>query len=212
MDTMELVTVELITIQVTASPSHPLTEGDSVSLTCSVSHISTATRLVWMDNGRNILVKEKTFNLSDEGNNSLSLFILNIGQHNRGWSCLVFNRTMLKYYLVYRLEVNEQNKNAYLKYILISLICLPLLSIIALITNHFAKINAPANDDQRGTTFSNNSNSELNIEEIHYASVIFRQRGPGLTLDEQSDLQPSVDIRDAADGNDSSVIYGTVIK
>ncbi|XP_038652084.1 uncharacterized protein LOC119965405 isoform X2 [Scyliorhinus canicula] len=39
MDTMHLVKIELITIQVSAIPSHPLTEGDSVSLACSISHV-----------------------------------------------------------------------------------------------------------------------------------------------------------------------------
>ncbi|XP_072369039.1 uncharacterized protein [Scyliorhinus torazame] len=193
MDTMHLVKIELITMQVSAIPSHPLTEGDSVSLACSISQVSNSTRLVWMDNGRNILVKEKTFNLSGEGKYSLSLFIPKIGQHNRRWTCLVFNRSMLKIHIVYRLAVNERNKNADLNYIFIPVVWV-LLCLSALIMSCLRKINSTATDDRREITFRNIiSNSEQNSEEIHYASVIFQQRSPDPALDEQSDLQSSVD-------------------
>ncbi|XP_067899147.1 uncharacterized protein [Heterodontus francisci] len=213
MDTRDLVTIELITTKVSAIPSHSLSDGDSVSLTCSVSHVNTPTRLVWMNNGRKILVKEKTFNSPGEGNNSLSLFIQKIGQHNRNWTCLVFNGTMLKIYIAYKLEVIGRNKIAYLNYVLVFVVLVLLLCIIATIMSYFRRINEPANKDQREPNFSNIiPDSEPNTEEIHYASVIFQKRKPDSTLDEQSNLQPSDANRGSSDGSESFVVYGTVIK
>ncbi|XP_041050289.1 uncharacterized protein LOC121281411 [Carcharodon carcharias] len=213
MDTITLVTIELITTQVTAIPSHPLAEGDNVCLTCSVSHVSNASRLVWMDNGRGILVKEETFNLPGEGNSSLSLFIPKIGQHNRRWTCLVFKGTMLKIHILYTLEVNEQNKNAYLNYILIPIILVFLLCLMVTIMSCLRKITEPAYEEQRTPNLINiNSNSEPNTGEIHYASIVFQKRNPGPRPDVQSNLQPSEHNRGASDGNESPIIYGTVIK
>ncbi|XP_067851892.1 uncharacterized protein [Heptranchias perlo] len=148
MNTGILVTIELITIKVTANPSHSLVEGDNVILTCSASHVIGATRLVWMENDRKILVKEKTFNPSGEGNHSLLLFIQEIGQNNRKWTCLVFNGTMPKIYITYQLEVNERNKIAYLNYILISVALVLLLCIIAAIMRRRINEPGPTQDEQ----------------------------------------------------------------
>ncbi|GCC21925.1 hypothetical protein chiPu_0000308 [Chiloscyllium punctatum] len=212
MDTLEAVKIKLITIQVTVVPSCPLTEGDNVELQCSVSHVWSATRLAWMDNGRKVLVKEKRFNFSSEVNNSLSLFIPKIGQQNRSWTCLVFNGTMLKFHIMHKLAVNEKNQFAYLNYIIIfaTLVLLP--CFIAAIMRYFRMINGPANECQSEPDFGHEiSNSEPIAEEIHYASVIFQKMRPGHTLNEQSDDQPSEEIPGTSDGNESSIIYSTIV-
>ncbi|XP_020383291.1 uncharacterized protein LOC109927710 [Rhincodon typus] len=213
MDTMEAVKIKLITSQVTVVPSCPLTVGDNVELKCSVSHVCNATRLAWMDNDRKVLVKEKHFNLSGEANNSLSLLIPKIGQHNRSWTCLVFNGTMLKFHITHKLAINEKNQFVFLNYILIfaTLVLLP--CFIVAVIRCLRMINEPANECQSEHDFGDAiSNSESVAEEIHYASVIFQKMSPGHTLNEHSDVQPSEEIRGASDGNESSVIYSAIVK
>ncbi|XP_048399729.1 uncharacterized protein LOC125458483 [Stegostoma tigrinum] len=213
MDTMEAVKIKLITSQVKAVPSCPLTVGDNVELKCSVSHVCNATRLAWMDNDRKVLVKEKHFNLSGEANSSLSLLIPKIGQHNRSWTCLVFNGTMLKFHITHKLAVNEKYHFAFLNYILIlaTLVLLP--CFIVAVIRCLRMINEPANECQSEHDFGHAiSNSESIAEEIHYASVIFQKMRPGHTLNEQSDVQPSEEVRGASDGNEPSVIYSTIVK
>ncbi|XP_032868262.1 uncharacterized protein LOC116966225 [Amblyraja radiata] len=64
-------TIDLITVKVTAEPSDAVTEGDNVTLTCSVSHVIGSMRLVWI-NGDGKRVGEKALTVEEK---SLSLVI-----------------------------------------------------------------------------------------------------------------------------------------
>ncbi|XP_051871323.1 uncharacterized protein LOC127570087 isoform X2 [Pristis pectinata] len=176
MDTAKVVTVELMTTKLTVIPSRPLAEGESVTLTCSVSHLREATRLIWMETGRKSFVKEKTFDALGEGNFSLSLFIQKIGQHNRRWTCLVFNRKMPRIFITIQLDDNEQDKIAYFNLILIAVVPVLLCLIAAMIT-YQRRIHKPVNEDQREPEGSQTiPNSERCTEEMHYAAVRYQKR------------------------------------
>ncbi|XP_072923467.1 uncharacterized protein [Hemitrygon akajei] len=222
-ETLEFVTVELITTKMTVIPSHPVVEGDDVTLTCSISHIREATRLIWMETGRKSFVKEKTFNPPEKGNISLSVFIQKVGQHNRKWSCLVFNREVPRIFITIQLEINEKSEAAYLKLILIPVV-LVLLCLIAVMITYHRRVHKPVKDVQRepvqrkpctaeieyaAVSFQNRpvnenqrqpedyqkiSDSEPYQNEIHYAAIRFQKRSEST----------------CSDGDGSSAIFGTI--
>ncbi|XP_072923468.1 uncharacterized protein [Hemitrygon akajei] len=169
-ETLEFVTVELITTKMTVIPSHPVVEGDDVTLTCSISHIREATRLIWMETGRKSFVKEKTFNPPEKGNISLSVFIQKVGQHNRKWSCLVFNREVPRIFITIQLEINEKSEAAYLKLILIPVV-LVLLCLIAVMITYHRRVHKPVKDVQREPVQRKPCTAE-----IEYAAVSFQNR------------------------------------
>ncbi|XP_078267309.1 vascular cell adhesion protein 1-like isoform X2 [Rhinoraja longicauda] len=177
MDTAKVTTVELITTKVTVFPSHPLAEENHVTLTCSVSRIREATRLIWMETGGKSFAIEKTFNSTREGNNSLSLFIPKIGHHNRRWTCLVFNRQMPRFFTTIQLDVTEPVKMTYLSHIVIPMVLALLLCLVAAMIIYHSRIHKP-----------------------------------GQNQSEQSNQQPSDARQWASGGEETSVIYGTVIQ
>ncbi|XP_032872513.1 CD276 antigen homolog [Amblyraja radiata] len=83
-------TIDLITVKVTAEPSDAVTEGDNVTLTCSVSHDTGSMRLVWI-NGDGKRVGEKTLT---EEEKSLSLVIQKAGRGRGNWRCVLFDQDL----------------------------------------------------------------------------------------------------------------------
>ncbi|XP_059845861.1 uncharacterized protein LOC132405181 [Hypanus sabinus] len=103
------VTIELITVKVTAELSDTVTEGDTVTLNCSVSDATASTRLVWI-NGDGETVGEKT--LSGE-ENSLSL-IIHEAERGRGkWTCGVFSGSQLTLLVTYYVKCNGSLNSIY---------------------------------------------------------------------------------------------------
>ncbi|XP_067851889.1 uncharacterized protein [Heptranchias perlo] len=96
------VIIKLITVKVTAEPSDGLTEGDTVTLTCSVSDVTESIRLVWI-NSDGKTVGEKTLNGWNGEEKSLRLNIQKADRGRGNWICALFyqNRplVLVPYYL-----------------------------------------------------------------------------------------------------------------
>ncbi|XP_055495996.1 uncharacterized protein LOC129699882 [Leucoraja erinacea] len=83
-------TIDLITVKVTAEPSDAVTEGDTVTLTCSVSNVTGSMRLVWI-NGDGKRVGEKTLTVEEK---SLSLVIQKAERGRGNWRCVLFDQDL----------------------------------------------------------------------------------------------------------------------
>ncbi|XP_032872606.1 uncharacterized protein LOC116969960 [Amblyraja radiata] len=90
-------TIYLITVKVTAEPSDAVTEGDNVTLTCSVSHVIGSMRLVWI-NGDGKRVGEKTLT---EEEKSPSLVIQKAERGRGNWICVLFDQDLPRLFVPY---------------------------------------------------------------------------------------------------------------
>ncbi|XP_072120726.1 uncharacterized protein [Mobula birostris] len=85
-------TITLITVKVMAEPSDTVTEGDTVTLSCSVSDATASTRLVWI-NGDGETVGDKTLTGEEK---SLSLIVQKADRGRGKWTCGVFDQDGLR--------------------------------------------------------------------------------------------------------------------
>ncbi|XP_072923457.1 uncharacterized protein [Hemitrygon akajei] len=99
------ITIRLITVKVTAEPSDTVTEGDTVTLNCSVSDAGASTRLVWI-NGDGETVGDKTLNGEEK---SLSLIVQKADRGSGKWTCGVFDQKTLQLSVPYNLEVRVRS-------------------------------------------------------------------------------------------------------
>ncbi|XP_032868261.1 uncharacterized protein LOC116966224 [Amblyraja radiata] len=90
-------TIDLITVKVTAEPSDAVTEGDNVTLTCSVSHVTGSMRLVWI-NGDGKRVGEKALT---EEEKSPSLVIQKAERGRGNWRCVLFHQHLPRLFVPY---------------------------------------------------------------------------------------------------------------
>ncbi|XP_072446515.1 uncharacterized protein [Chiloscyllium punctatum] len=99
-------TIHLITVKVTVEPSDAVTEGGSVTLTCSVSDVTESMRLAWIDSGGKI-VATKTFNEQKQEGDNLQLIIQEFDRDRRNWTCTLFHQSIPKVLIPYYLEFNK---------------------------------------------------------------------------------------------------------
>ncbi|XP_078407243.1 uncharacterized protein LOC144686002 [Cetorhinus maximus] len=102
----KMVTVQLITVKVTAEPSDAVTEGDTVTLTCSVSDVTESMRLVWIDSDGKTVV-EKTLNGRNGEEKSLKLIILKVERGRGKWICVLFHQNKPQVSAPYYLEPSD---------------------------------------------------------------------------------------------------------
>ncbi|XP_072120181.1 uncharacterized protein [Mobula birostris] len=102
----QYVTIDLITVKVTAEPPNAVTEGDTVTLTCSVSEGSESMRLVWI-NSDDEIVDEKIFMERKNKGDSLQLIIPTDDKVQRKWTCALFHQTKPKIFIPHYLQVNN---------------------------------------------------------------------------------------------------------
>ncbi|XP_055498697.1 uncharacterized protein LOC129701496 [Leucoraja erinacea] len=100
--TYPFLTIDLITVKVTAEPSDAVTEGDNVTLTCSVSHVTESMRLVWI-NGDDKRVGEKTLTVEEK---SLSLVIQKVERGRGNWRCGLFHQDLPRLLVPYYQETS----------------------------------------------------------------------------------------------------------
>ncbi|XP_038652085.1 uncharacterized protein LOC119965406 [Scyliorhinus canicula] len=108
----EMVTITLITVKVTAEPSDAVSEGDNVTLTCSVSDVTDSLRLVWISSDGKT-VAEKTLNRRNGEEKSLKLIIQKAGRGSRSWTCVLFNQNLPLLSVLYYLEPSGSPKDIY---------------------------------------------------------------------------------------------------
>ncbi|XP_072923474.1 uncharacterized protein [Hemitrygon akajei] len=109
LESTAFLTIELITVKVTAEPSDTVTEGDTVTLNCSVSDITASTRLVWI-NGDGETVGAKRLNGDEK---SVSLIILKAERGRGKWTCGVFDQDMLRILVPYYQELSGSVNSIY---------------------------------------------------------------------------------------------------
>ncbi|XP_072120632.1 uncharacterized protein [Mobula birostris] len=102
----QYVTIELITVRVTAEPPDAVIEGDTVTLSCSVSQVTASTRLVWI-NGDGETVDEKIFMRWKNEGDSLQLIIPTDDKVQIKWMCVLFHQNRPKIFIPYYLQVNN---------------------------------------------------------------------------------------------------------
>ncbi|XP_069754208.1 uncharacterized protein [Narcine bancroftii] len=107
LELQEFVTITVITVKVTAKPSHPVTERDTVTLTCSVSAVDGLTRLVWI-NGNNKTVREKRVAGKEK---SVSVTIQKSDRGKGNWTCALFEENRLQLLVPYSLEFRDKYTN-----------------------------------------------------------------------------------------------------
>ncbi|XP_032901431.1 CD276 antigen homolog [Amblyraja radiata] len=90
--------IDLITVKVTAEPSDAVTEGDNVTLTCSVSHVTGPMRLVWI-NGDGKRVEEKALTVEEK---SPSLVIQKAEKGRGNWRCVLFHQDLPRLFVPYQ--------------------------------------------------------------------------------------------------------------
>ncbi|XP_051871066.1 uncharacterized protein LOC127569975 isoform X2 [Pristis pectinata] len=78
--------------EVTAEPAAAVTEGDTVTLICSVSDVTEPMRLVWI-NGDGETVGEKSLNGEEK---SLSLMMDKADRGRGNWTCGLFHQSRLQ--------------------------------------------------------------------------------------------------------------------
>ncbi|XP_078391725.1 uncharacterized protein LOC144674077 [Cetorhinus maximus] len=107
-----MVTITLITVKVTAEPSDAVTEGDTVTLTCSVSDVTESMRLVWIDSDGKTVV-EKTLNGRNREEKSLKLIILKAERGGGKWICVLFHENKPQVSAPYYLEPSGSQNDIY---------------------------------------------------------------------------------------------------
>ncbi|XP_062908709.1 uncharacterized protein LOC134348858 isoform X1 [Mobula hypostoma] len=105
LETSVFSTITLITVKVTAEPSDTVTEGDTVTLSCSVSDVTASTRLVWI-NGDGETVGDKTLTGEEK---SLSLIVQKAERGRGKWTCGVVDQNTLQLSVPYNLEVRVRS-------------------------------------------------------------------------------------------------------
>uniref|UniRef100_UPI00398EA22C obscurin-like n=1 Tax=Pristiophorus japonicus TaxID=55135 RepID=UPI00398EA22C len=104
--THNYVTIKLITVKVTAEPSDAVTEGDTVTLTCSVSDVPESMRLVWI-NSDGKTVGEKIFKDQKQEEDLLRLIIQKANRDRRNWTCVLFHQNSPKILIPYYLKFDN---------------------------------------------------------------------------------------------------------
>ncbi|XP_062908712.1 uncharacterized protein LOC134348860 [Mobula hypostoma] len=103
--TSVFITIKLITVKVTAEPSDTVTEGDTVTLSCSVSDVTASPRLVWI-NGDGETVGDKTLTGDEK---SLSLIVQKADRGEGKWTCGVFDQDRLQLCVPYNLKIRVRS-------------------------------------------------------------------------------------------------------
>ncbi|XP_078086803.1 uncharacterized protein LOC144505023 [Mustelus asterias] len=110
--TSKYVTIKLITVKVTAEPSDAVSEGDTVTLTCSVSDVTESMRLVWISSDGKTIV-EKTLKDQNQEEDLLQLIIQKADRNRRNWTCVLFNQNTPKTFIPYDLKFHNPYTSKY---------------------------------------------------------------------------------------------------
>ncbi|GCC20549.1 hypothetical protein chiPu_0019111 [Chiloscyllium punctatum] len=93
---------------VTVEPSDAVTEGDPVTLTCSVSNVTEAIRLAWINSdGKSVL--EKTLTGQNGEEKSLSLIIQKADRCKWHWMCVLFDQNNPRVLIPHNLEITRRS-------------------------------------------------------------------------------------------------------
>ncbi|XP_067852706.1 uncharacterized protein [Heptranchias perlo] len=209
------VTIKLITVKVRAEPSDTVTEGDTVTLTCSVSDVTESIRLVWINNDGKT-VEEKTFKEQKQEQKCLQLIIQKAHRDRRNWTCVLFHQNSPKVSIPYYLKVNslENQRQKPLQ---------PRENIedASQLYSNANEIQQMQGDNETSVPETSHFSeyATVNIkakkedterEDIHYASVIFQKKAQGSRHGTQGNQQSSDTNLTPSKEDDSFVIYAQI--
>ncbi|GCC20548.1 hypothetical protein chiPu_0019110 [Chiloscyllium punctatum] len=154
----KIVTITLITVKVTAEPSDAETEEDSITLTCSVSHVTESIRLVWINNDGKI-IEEKTLNKRNRKEKSLRLIIEKADRGRGKWMCVLFQQNMPQVSVPYYLELSEHSAFHHTNVIVFVSLALLLIIVLVLVLS-LRKCKGAGSKSQRPTPVQQKENVE----------------------------------------------------
>ncbi|XP_072923463.1 uncharacterized protein [Hemitrygon akajei] len=164
---LKYVTIELITLKVTAEPPDAVPKGDTVTLTCSVSRVTESIRLVWVNSSGEIL-KEKTFMEKTQEEKSLQLNVAEAAGDRRKWSCGLFHQNTPKIFIPYYLKVKRNSHSKQLTVVITGVVAF--LLIIILVTVLYlrkCKLTGLERQKQSKGNIQEESNLYSNANELH---------------------------------------------
>ncbi|XP_059845860.1 uncharacterized protein LOC132405180 [Hypanus sabinus] len=201
LDQKSFQTMKLVTVKVTAELSDTVTEGDTVTLSCSVSFATASTRLVWI-NGDGETVGDKT--LSDV-EKSLSLIIQKADRGRGKWTCVVFDQDRLRLSLPYSLEVKGNNYTNNIAIIgSLVLLLIIILGLVLCLKKCKRKDQPPVTETSHAAEYmsvDNKSKQEDTEEAIHYGDIDFKNETSGSRHDMQG--KSTINVGDSKDGKHS---------
>ncbi|XP_048459859.1 uncharacterized protein LOC109927663 isoform X2 [Rhincodon typus] len=163
-------TINLVTVK--AELSDEETEGDSVPLTCSVSHVTESMRLVWINSDGKI-VAEKTFKEQKQKEDNLQLIIQKFDRDRMNWTCILFHqntpKVLIPYYLKFTKPYTVQPTDAI---VFGSLALLIIILVIILTLRRCRRAGKQGSESQRSKPVQRRENREdafqlySNINEI----------------------------------------------
>ncbi|XP_062908711.1 uncharacterized protein LOC134348859 [Mobula hypostoma] len=200
-------TITLITVKVTAELSDTVTEGDTFTLSCSVSDVTASTRLVWI-NGDGETVGDKTLTGDEK---SLSLIIQKAERDRGKWTCGVFDQDRLQLSVPYNLEVRVNYTNIVIIGSLVLLLII-ILGLVLCLKKCKRKDQTPATETSHVAEYRSvdmKSKQEDTEEAIHYGDINFKNKTSGSRRDMQDSNKSSVNVGDSKD-DQHGIIYAQV--
>ncbi|XP_072120622.1 uncharacterized protein [Mobula birostris] len=207
LETSVSINIRLITVKVTAEPSDTVTEGDTVTLSCSVSDITASTRLVWI-NGDGETVGDKTLTGEEK---SLSLIIRKADRGRGKWICGVFDQEKLQLSVPYNLEVRVNYTNIVIIGSLVLLLII-ILGLVLCLKKCRRKDQTPATETSHVAEYMSvdmKSKQEDTEEAIHYGDINFKNKTSGSRHDMQDSNKSSINFGDSKD-DQRVVIYAQI--
>ncbi|XP_072120184.1 uncharacterized protein [Mobula birostris] len=160
----QYVTIELITVRVTVEPPDAVTEGDTVTLTCSVSEVSESMRLVWINSDGEI-VDEKIFMERKNEGDSLQLIIPTDDKVQGKWMCAVFHQNRPKIFIPYYLQVNKVSSFRHTTVVITAGLALLLIIILVMVLClRRRKVTGLENQRQKSRRTERNTEDHSNLD------------------------------------------------
>ncbi|XP_078407242.1 uncharacterized protein LOC144686000 [Cetorhinus maximus] len=141
----------------TAEPSDAVTEGDTVTLTCSVSDVTESMRLVWINSDGKTVV-EKTLKEEKQEQGLLQLIIQNADRDRRNWTCVLFHQNIPKVLIPHYLKVNNSYTFQHTSVVIFVSLAFLLLIILAVVLR--IKCKAAGLESQRPKALQPGENTE----------------------------------------------------
>ncbi|XP_072120180.1 uncharacterized protein [Mobula birostris] len=157
------VSIELITVRVTAEPPDAVTEGDTVTLSCSVSQVTASTRLVWI-NRDGETVDEKIFMRWKNEGDSLQLIIPTDDKVQIKWTCVLFHQNRPKIFIPYYLQVNKDYSFKHTTVVITGGLALLLIIILVMVLClRKCKVRGLRNQSQKSRQTERNTEDDSNL-------------------------------------------------
>uniref|UniRef100_UPI00398ED4CB uncharacterized protein isoform X3 n=1 Tax=Pristiophorus japonicus TaxID=55135 RepID=UPI00398ED4CB len=135
--------------QITAEPSDAVTEGDTVTLTCSVSDVTESMRLVWI-NSDGKTVGEKKLNGRNGEEKSMRLIIQKADRGRGNWLCVLFYQNTPKVLIPYYLKINNDYTFKHTNVVIFgSLVLLPIIILAVVLCLRKRKVAGVGNQRQK---------------------------------------------------------------